>query len=61
MEIHDNDIVFRQKPYTNLNSKWHPDDSKEMYEGNQNNISDYYKNSRPVTYTYNYQGYRKDF
>jgi hypothetical protein len=58
MEIHDNDIVFRQKPYTNLNSKWHPDDSKEMYEGNQNNISDYYKNSRPVTYTYNYQGYR---
>ena len=58
MEIHDNDIIFRQEPYSNLNSKWHPDDNKEMYESNVERISAYYKNSRPVIYTHNSEGYR---
>jgi len=60
MEIRDNDIIFRQEIYSNLYSEWHPDDNREMYESNIENISSYYKNSRPITYAYNYQGYRCD-
>lgn len=52
-----NKLIWR-KEMRQLNSIWHPDDSKENWLNNKERLPDRYQNKEAVSYIYNSTGYR---